>query len=78
MTILEFFLVAVPSLLIGALAMLFVFKNKKKPETAGDLHIFPTEDGYTACYVAWETEPENLIGENYVLLKVLGNAHSQE
>ena len=77
MTALEFFLVAIPSLLIGALVMFLFFKTKKKPETAGDLHIFPDEDGLTACYVAWETEPENLVKEDYVLLKVMGKS-SQE
>lgn len=78
MTVLEFFLVAIPSLLVGALVMFLFFKTKKKPETAGDLHIIPDEDGLTSCYVAWETAPANLTEKDYILLKVIKFKDSQE
>lgn len=78
MMVLEFFLVAIPSLLIGALIMFLFFKTKKKPKTAGDLHIIPDGEDYTSCYVAWETAPANLMEEDYVLLKVIKFKDSQE
>jgi hypothetical protein len=78
MTVLEFFLVAIPSLLVGALVMFLFFKTKKKSETTGDLHIFPDSEGYASCYVAWETDPKNLTEEDYVLLKVIKFKDSQE
>lgn len=77
-TVLEFLLIAIPGLLVGALVMFLFFKTKKKPKTAGDLHIFPDEDDLIACYVAWETAPANLMEEDYVLLKVIKFKDSQE
>ena len=78
MTVLEFFLVAIPSLLVGALIMFLFFKTKKKSETAGDLHIFPDSEGYASCYVAWDTDPKNLTEEDYVVLKVISKPVSQK
>ena len=62
---------------LGALIWHMIFTVKKKTKVVGDLHIFPNEDGLTACYVAWETRPENLTQEDYVLLKVIHKPNSQ-
>jgi hypothetical protein len=78
MTVLEFFLVAIPSLLIGALIMFLFFKTKKKQEAVGDLHIFTDGEDYTSCYLAWETDPKNLTEKDFVLLKVIKLKDSQE
>lgn len=78
MTVLEFFAVMVPSLLAGIAVSTIFFKFKKrKTVTAGDLYIFPSNEDLSPTYVAWETEPENFINEDYVLLKVM-HGSSQE
>ena len=70
-------LITIIAMIIGAAISYIIFTVKKKSKTVGDLHILPGEDGLTACYVAWETMPENLIKEDYVLLKVIHKPRSQ-
>lgn len=69
--------IAIVALVAGAVISYIIFTVKKKTKVVGDLHILPNEDGLTACYVAWETKPENLTQEDYVLLKVIRKPNSQ-
>lgn len=81
MTVIEILIVSITSLLIGAFVMYRLLKQKTNTYVAGDLHIFPNEydeNGYTVCYVAWERDPRDLLGEKHITLKVIDSSHSQE
>lgn len=70
-------LVTIAAMLIGAVISYVIFMvKKKKTKTVGDLYIVPNEGGLMVCYVAWETEPENLVEEDYALLKVIHKPNS--
>ena len=59
--------------LTSVLIFLFITKNRKKKDAeqcCGDLYIVKDSEEGTLTYVAWETEPENYINKDRVILKV--------
>lgn len=71
-------IVIILAMIFGGLFWHMFFTYKKNAQVVGDLHIFPNEDGETVCYVAWETNPEFLMTQHYVLLKVIHKPDSQK
>lgn len=47
-----------------------VRKKKNAEEYHGDIYIVKDEEEGVLTYVSWETEPENYIGQDRVILKV--------
>lgn len=66
--------------IIGLIGMLICFvisyiifktrKKEKREEYHGDIYIIKDEEEGVQTYVSWETEPENYIGQDRVILKV--------
>ena len=70
---LQLLIIGLIGMFIGFVVSYIIFKVRKKEkreEHHGDIYIIKDDEEGVQTYVSWETEPENYINKDRVILKV--------